>query len=110
MDTKKNSQFCDQRWDTSVIPELIEYIKIPNKSPMFDPDWQKNGYMDQVVDQFTTWAKKQEIKGLQLEVVRLEKRTPLIFIEIPGQGLPETGRVLRDRNRVSRIGPGHHGK
>jgi acetylornithine deacetylase/succinyl-diaminopimelate desuccinylase-like protein len=85
MDIKKNNEFCDQRWDASIIPELIEYIKLPNKSPMFDPDWQKNGYMDQVVDQFTTWTKKQEINGLQLEVVRLENRTPLIFIEISGQ-------------------------
>ena len=73
-------------WDESVIPELIEYIKLPNKSPMFDPDWKKNGYMDQVVDQFTAWIKRQEITGLQFDVVRLEKRTPLIFIEIPGQG------------------------
>ena len=84
-DAKKTDEFCQDRWDKSIIPELIEYIKLPNKSPMFDPDWQKNGYMDQVVDQFTTWTKRQEIRGLQLEVVRLENRTPLIFIEIPCQ-------------------------
>ena len=86
---KKTRNFCDQRWDESILPELIEYIRVPNKSPMFDPDWQKSGYMDQVVDQFTTWVKHQKIAGLQLEVVRLENRTPLIFIEIPGQGASE---------------------
>ena len=85
MDIKKISDFCSLRWDKSVIPELIEYIKIPNKSPMFDPEWQKNGYMDQAVNQFTAWINNQEIAGLQLELVRLENRTPLIFIEIPGQ-------------------------
>ena len=85
MDIKKTSDFCDQRWDESVIPELIEYIRVPNKSPMFDPDWQKNGYMDQVVDQFIAWIKNQKIAGLQLELVRLKNRTPLIFMEIPGQ-------------------------
>lgn len=81
---KKTSSYCDQRWDKSVIPELIEYIRIPNKSPMFDPEWQSNGYMDQAVDQFTGWIEKQEIEGLQLELVRLENRTPLIFVDIPG--------------------------
>lgn len=83
IDIRKTSEFCDQRWDESIIPELVDYIKIPNKSPMFDPDWQKNGYMDQVVDQFAAWAKKQTIAGMQLDVIRLEDRTPLIFIEIP---------------------------
>ena len=85
MDIKKIRAFCDQQWDESVTHELIEYIKIPNKSPMFDPDWQKNGYMDQVVDQFTAWIERQAIPDLNLEVIRLPERTPLIFMEIPGE-------------------------
>ena len=40
--------------------------------------------MDQAVDQFTGWIEKQEIAGLQLELVRLEDRTPLIFVDIQG--------------------------
>ncbi len=86
IDIKKTSDFCNLRWDESVIHELIEYIKIPNKSPMFDPDWQTHGYMDQVVAQFTTWIESQAIPDLNLEVIRLPERTPLIFMEIPGQG------------------------
>ena len=84
IDIKKTSDFCNLRWDESVIHELIEYIKIPNKSPMFDPDWQAHGYMDQVVDQFTAWVESQAIPDLNLEVMRLPERTPMIFIEIPG--------------------------
>ena len=33
-------------WDNEIVPTLVEYIKIPNKSPSFDPDWEKNGYMN----------------------------------------------------------------
>ena len=84
VDIKKTSDFCDLRWDQSVTPELIEYIKIPNKSPMFDPDWETHGYMDQVVAQFTAWIERQAIPNLNLEVIRLPERTPLIFVEIPG--------------------------
>jgi acetylornithine deacetylase/succinyl-diaminopimelate desuccinylase-like protein len=82
--SKKLIEFIDQQWADSVLPELIEYIRIPNKSPAFDPNWEENGFMDQVVDQFVGWSNKQNIKGMQLEVVRLENRTPLIFMDIPG--------------------------
>ncbi len=66
------------------MPELIEYIRIPNKSPAFDPHWQENGYMDQVVDQFISWCERQDVEGIQIEVVRLDNRTPLIYMDIPG--------------------------
>ncbi|NNE38793.1 MAG: M20/M25/M40 family metallo-hydrolase, partial [Gammaproteobacteria bacterium] len=80
------STYIDRCWADSVIPELIDYIRIPNKSPYFDPHWQENGFMDQVVEQFVAWIEKQEAKGLSLEVVRLEGRTPLIYMDIPGAG------------------------
>jgi acetylornithine deacetylase/succinyl-diaminopimelate desuccinylase-like protein len=53
---------------------------------MFDADWEKHGYMEQAVKLMEAWARVQPIPGMQLEVVRLEGRTPLIFIDIPGQG------------------------
>ena len=52
MKTLKIQSFCDQVWESEIIPELIDYIRIPNKSPAFDPDWQKHGYIDKVVKQF----------------------------------------------------------
>lgn len=84
LNQQKLREFCDQTWDSSIIPELIEYIRIPNKSPAFDPDWQEHGYMDQVVDQFVHWCGKQGIQGMQLEIVRLPGRTPLIYMDIAG--------------------------
>ncbi len=86
MNTQKLADFCNRRWDESALPELVEYIRIPNKSPAFDGDWQSNGHMDRVVDQFTDWVKAQSLPGLTLEVVRLPGRTPLIYMEAPGEG------------------------
>ena len=86
MDTTKTDRLVSDAWDSDIVPQLVEYIRIPNKSPMFDADWQKHGFMDAAVDLMASWAKKQEIAGMQVEVVRLEGRTPLIFIEIPGSG------------------------
>jgi acetylornithine deacetylase/succinyl-diaminopimelate desuccinylase-like protein len=88
MDSTTARAFIDRLWDHEIIPNLIDYIRIPNKSPAFDPDWQTHGYMDQVVEQFAAWAraKVSSIAGASVEVVRLEGRTPVIFIDIPGQG------------------------
>ena len=88
MDQSAAKSFIDRLWDEEVIPELTEYIRIPNKSPAFDPDWEAHGYMDAAVDQFAAWAKGKiaALDGAALEVVRLPGRTPVILIEIPGQG------------------------
>jgi acetylornithine deacetylase/succinyl-diaminopimelate desuccinylase-like protein len=88
MDPTSAKTFIDQVWDAEVIPQLIRYIRIPNKSPAFDPDWQAHGYMDAAVNQFAAWARRKIVglEGAELEVVRLEGRTPLIFIDLPGAG------------------------
>ena len=83
MDKNKTENFVNRMWDDSIIPELCEYIRIPNKSPMFDPDWEQHGYMDQAVGMFEAWAQQQPIHGMQVEVVRLKGRTPVLFIDIP---------------------------
>jgi acetylornithine deacetylase/succinyl-diaminopimelate desuccinylase-like protein len=85
MNTEQNLKYVNTVWDESIIPALVEYIKIPNKSPQFDPEWEKHGYMDQAIDLITDWCKQHAAKDMRLEVVRSEGRTPLIFIEIPGQ-------------------------
>ena len=90
MDTAKIDRFVAQLWDDEIVPQLVEYIRIPNKSPMFDKDWVAHGYMEDAVRLMESWARTQPITGMTLEVVRLEGRTPLIFIEIPASG-PETG-------------------
>jgi acetylornithine deacetylase/succinyl-diaminopimelate desuccinylase-like protein len=68
-----------------IVPTLVEYIKIPNKSPSFDPDWEQRGHMGRAMDLIVGWCKKQAIEGMQLSVERLPGRTPLLFIEVPGQ-------------------------
>ncbi len=86
MNPQKLSTFCNRLWDQSALPELIEYIRIPNKSPAFDKDWQAHGHMDRVVAQFTAWCQAQALPGMNLEVVLLPGRTPLIYMEAPGDG------------------------
>lgn len=85
MNLQKNERFISDLWDNSIIPTLMEYIKIPNKSPLFDPEWQAHGYMDKAVQLIVDWCQTHSIANMKLDVIRLENRTPVIFIEIPGR-------------------------
>ncbi len=85
MDTKKAQELIDNTWDDSIVPSLMEYVRIPNKSPHFDKQWQEHGYMDKAVELVEAWCRKQPVKGMSVEVMRLPNRTPLLFIEVPGE-------------------------
>jgi acetylornithine deacetylase/succinyl-diaminopimelate desuccinylase-like protein len=88
MDTARVTRYISDLWDAEIVPQLVEYIRIPNKSPMFDKDWAAQGHMDAAVKLMETWARSKlpHLPGATLEVVRLQGRTPLIYIEVPGQG------------------------
>ncbi len=91
MDSQQTRRLVDTRWDSSILPIIQQYIRIPNQSPLFDPAWQQNGHMAAAVKLAREWAEKQGIEGLKLEVQQLPGRTPLIFMEIEGD---QRGTVL----------------
>lgn len=80
--------FIDRLWDGDIIPTLCDYIRIPNKSPMFDPEWEARGAMMKAVALFANWAETHlaKIPGATVEVIAPGGKTPLIFIEVPGTG------------------------
>ncbi|HEY3949785.1 M20/M25/M40 family metallo-hydrolase [Phenylobacterium sp.] len=86
MDDVALNRFVDQVWEGEITPALVDYIRIPAKSPAFDPEWEKSGFIDQAVEHMAGWArgKIEALPGATLEVVRLPGRTPVILIESPG--------------------------
>jgi len=91
MDITRLSTSINAVWDDSIVDRLTAYIRIPNKSPMFDPQWEKNGYMEAAINLMADWCRAQPVEGMRVEVRRLPGKTPLLFIDIPGE-LP--GSVL----------------
>jgi acetylornithine deacetylase/succinyl-diaminopimelate desuccinylase-like protein len=86
------SEFSERVWEEDILPQITEYIRIPNKSPYFDPQWATAGHMDRAVSLISNWCSAQQahIPGLKVEVVRLNNadgtpRTPVIFMETPGE-------------------------
>jgi acetylornithine deacetylase/succinyl-diaminopimelate desuccinylase-like protein len=84
MNSEQVAKNVGQIWDDSILPTLQHYIRIPNQSPLFDPDWKKNGHMDRAVALAKGWVEAQQIPGLRIETHEIEGRTPLIFIEVDG--------------------------
>jgi acetylornithine deacetylase/succinyl-diaminopimelate desuccinylase-like protein len=76
----------DQRWDEELIPRLVEYVKVPAKSPGFDASWAAHGYLQQVVKEAFAWGQAQQIAGLSIEIVALDGKTPCIFFDVPASG------------------------
>ncbi len=81
-------------WDAEIVPQLTDYIRIPAKSPHFDPQWQAHGHIDQVVQQAAQWVRAQAVAGLAVEIVRLPGRTPVLLFEVPARGTQRAGTVL----------------
>ena len=71
-------------WDSEIVPTLVDYIKIPNKSPSFDPDWEKHGYMDKVLNLAADWTEKNKPNGSEMIIKKSPERTPLLLLDIPG--------------------------
>jgi acetylornithine deacetylase/succinyl-diaminopimelate desuccinylase-like protein len=100
IDTEKLLADVTRQWDTDIVPQLIEYIKIPAKSPGFDRNWAAHGFLDAAIEQARAWVAAQNIDELTLEVVRLKDRdgklrTPVLFFDIPGSaGVDATKTVL----------------
>jgi acetylornithine deacetylase/succinyl-diaminopimelate desuccinylase-like protein len=86
MDTAKTQEFVDRTWDESIVPALMEYVRIPNKSPAFDPNWEANGHMEKAVLLLRRWAEAHALPGMRVDINRLPGRTPLLLIDVPGQG------------------------
>jgi acetylornithine deacetylase/succinyl-diaminopimelate desuccinylase-like protein len=73
-------------WEGEIVPALHDYIRIPNQSQAFDSKWREHGHMEAAVKLIEGFCRAQEkhIPGLKVEVVRLEGRTPLILMDVPG--------------------------
>jgi acetylornithine deacetylase/succinyl-diaminopimelate desuccinylase-like protein len=84
MDPRILTTEVDEHWEKAVLPTLEDYIRIPNQSPLFDPDWQETGHMKRAVDLVRGWIEKQQIPGSKLTVLEGGGRTPLILLEVDG--------------------------
>jgi len=83
-DLVQGRRTLDGWWRDSILPALEAYVRIPNKSPQFDADWEAHGHMQRAAELMADWCRSQPIAGMNVEIVRLPGRTPVLLAEIPG--------------------------
>ena len=91
MDLEQLRAAVNKVWDESIVERLTAYVRIPNKSPMFDPQWESHGYMEAAIELMAGWCRAQPVRGMRVEIKRLPGKTPLLLVDVPGE-LP--GSVL----------------
>ena len=82
LDTEQVLADVSRAWDEDLIGQISDYIEIPAKSPAFDPNWAKTGYLETVTQRAAAWILDQKVAGLTLEIVRLPGRTPVLFFDV----------------------------
>jgi len=85
MDLAQLRTAVNKTWDESIVDRLIAYTRIPNKSPMFDPEWESHGHMEAAVQLMAQWCQAQPVPGMRVEIRRLPGKTPLLLVDIPGE-------------------------
>lgn len=80
----------DGHWERA-LPVLEDYIRIPAKSPAFDPDWEANGHLGAAVELIRLWLDNNAPTDATVTVNEIEGRTPVVVVDIPA--LAETERT-----------------
>jgi len=85
---------ASKQWDADIVPQLIDYVKLPAKSPSFEAEWKRAGQIQRAIEQAQKFVAAQPVKNMSLEVIALEGRTPVLFFDIPGTGAKATGKTV----------------
>jgi len=85
-DAQSTTAFVSTFWDDHIVPTITEYIRIPNKSPSFDANWEANGHMEDALQLALRWLDAHPVPGMRVDVGRLPRRTPMILVDVPAIG------------------------
>ena len=94
MDAKTLKKYIEKQFELNVLPNLMNFIRIPNLSPDFDPDWNKNGLLLKAANLIISFAKSLNIKNAEINLLQDSPYAPLIFIDIPSTRHNDNRTVL----------------
>ena len=57
-DNSEMNDFIAKEYMSTTIPAISDFIKIPNQSREFDPEWKTNGVQQKVCQYVVDWVKQ----------------------------------------------------
>lgn len=80
--------------EAELLPNLARFVRIPNQSREYDPEWETNGLLKKAATFVTNWAAQQELKNFKLELLEEKGRTPSILVTIDSPAKPEKNVLI----------------
>jgi acetylornithine deacetylase/succinyl-diaminopimelate desuccinylase-like protein len=75
----------EHQWDRSILESLQAFVRIPNRSPLFDARWEANGHMERAIQLVADWCRTQPLPQMRVDVHRLPGLTPVLLVDVPGE-------------------------
>ena len=70
--------FIESHWESWFIKGLSDFVRIPNLTPMVDPEYLSNGLLEQAIDCVDSYIRVLEIKGISRQIYKADSGLPLI--------------------------------
>jgi hypothetical protein len=68
----------DEHYDSWFVKGLGDFVRIPNLTPMVDPEYLTNGLLDKAIDLVDGYINQLNIQGLKRTIFKPEGIDPLI--------------------------------
>lgn len=94
MDKKSFEKYIEKMFTYNILPNLMDFIRIPNLSPAYDYNWKTNGLLLKAANLIISYAKSLNIKNAEINLIQDKGYTPLIFIDIPSSRENDNRTVL----------------
>ena len=94
MEPKILHETISKIFNTTTLPNLMNFIRIPNTSPEFDPDWDKNNLLLKASKLIITFIKTLQLKNTEITLLKDENHTPFILTETKSSKEKEKNTIL----------------
>ena len=94
MEPKTLHETISKIFNTTTLPNLMNFIRIPNTSPEFDPEWDKNNLLLKASKLIITFIKTLQLKNTEITLLKDENHTPFILTETKSSKEKEKNTIL----------------
>ena len=94
MDSISLKKYIEKQFNINILPNLKNFIRIPNLSPAYDINWNTNGLLFKAANLIVSFAKSLSLKNSEINLIQDKGYTPMIYIEIKASRLNDNRTVL----------------
>ena len=94
MDYKSFQKYIEKAFTYNTLPNLMNFIRIPNLSPAYDYNWNTNGLLLKAANLIISFAKSLQLKNAEVNLIQDKGYTPVIYIDIPSTRQNDSRTIL----------------